>query len=392
MCPSRPARGADRPARSVTMTAARSKPNDRPRLSLEALWGLLRETVSEWSQDKVPRLGAALAYYTVFSLAPLLIIAVVISGAVFGQQTAQDRIVAEVAIVIGPEGAEAISRMIDSAKLPRDAGIATSAIGGVTLLIGALGAFSQLQDAFDTIWEVVPKPEAGWRRLLQTRLISFAMALAAGFLLLVSLIINAVLTAIPGYLGSRLSNFALVAALFNVLLPLAVTTVLFAVMFKVLPDVRLAWRDVWLGGLITALLFTLGKSVIGFYLGNSQVGTTYGAAGSVVIILVWVYYTAQILYFGAEFTRVYVRRYGKKPAQLTENAAPVTQPEQLQQGWPRTPDAVSQMSQQRRPSQPRPGLSQKRRPRDYTGPLLGFIAGVGAGVVVAARALRTGSS
>jgi membrane protein len=351
----------------------------------KAIFGLLRETVAEWSEDKAPRLGAALAYYTVFSLAPLLIIAVVISAAFFGEADAQAAILAQVQSIIGRAGAEAVGRMIDSARLPREAGVATTAIGAASLLLGALGAFSQLQDAFNTIWEVTPKPGQGLVRIIQIRVISFAMVLVVGFLLLVSLIINAVLTAMASYLENRLPNFALLATSLNLVLPLVVATVLFAVMFKVLPDVDLGWRDVWVGAILTSILFTLGKNVLGFYLGSSRIGTAYGAAGSVLIILTWVYYSAQILFFGAEFTQVYVRRHRHKQAQPTENAVPVTEAERLHQGMPRTQPAAPASV----PARPRPAMRGLRRPvRDFTGPLLGFVAGVGAGIVVAVRTLK----
>jgi membrane protein len=357
--------------------------------AIHAIAALLRETLAEWTEDKASRLGAAVAYYTIFSIAPVLFIAVVIAGVVFGQAEAQNRIVSQVSTVIGAQGAEAIGRMIESAKLPRDAGIAATVIGVVSLLAGAVGAFSQLQDAFDTIWEVTPRPGKGAIRLLKTRLLSFAMVLVVGFLLLASLIINTVLAAISGHLENRLPNFALLAAAINVLLPLVVTTVLFALMFKVLPDVHLSWRDIWLGAFITAVLFTVGKAIIGFYLGNSRLGTAYGAAGSVLIILAWIYYSAQILLFGAEFTQVYVRRYGRQRVVPTENAVPVTEAARLHQGLPRTtavpaPNPVPPHSR---------SLVRQRHPRsgrDYAGPLLGFAAGLSAGVMVALRALRQG--
>jgi len=301
---------------------------------LHTFWRLLRETVAEWSEDKAPRLGAALAYYTVFSLAPLLIVAIVIVGAVFGQNNAQEQIVAQVAELVGLEGAVAVNRMIDSAKLPANAGLATSLIGVVTLAAGALGAFAQLQDAFDTIWEVTPKPGRAARRLVQTRVLAFAMVLVVGFLLLVSLTLNALLAAVGGYLVERWPPSNLVVNSINFLLPLLVSWMLFAVMFKVLPGVHLRWRDVLPGAALTAVLFIVGKFAIGFYLGQGRFSTAYGAAGSVLIILVWIYYSAQILFFGAEFTRVYVRHFAPKPA-LEAFAVPVTEAAREQQGLPR---------------------------------------------------------
>jgi membrane protein len=354
---------------------------------VKAFVALLRETVAEWIEDKAPRLGAALAYYSVFSLAPLLIVAIVISGAFFGQSAAQERIVAEIASLIGTPGAVAVNRMIENAKLPSNAGAPTIVIGVVTLLVGALGVFGQLQDAFDTIWEVTPDPRANVIRLLRTRLMSFAMVLVVAFLLLVLLIIHTLLASVASALEARLPNFSLLATALNLVLPLVVATLLFALMFKVLPDVDIAWRDVLPGALLTAALFVVGKAVIGFYLGTSRLGTASGAAGSVLIILVWVYYTAQILFFGAEFTQVYVRRYGHRRPTPTAEAVPVTEAARLHQGMPH-------LAAPARPARPpwvtHPRWPHAQRPpaRNFTGTLLGFVAGLGAGILVALRAVR----
>ena len=314
---------------------------------------LLRETVAEWSEDKAPRLGAALAYYTVFSLAPLLIVAIVIAGSVFGQSSAQERIVAQIAGLVGVDEAIAINRMIDSAKLPADAGLPATAIGVVTLTLAALGAFAQLQDAFDTIWEVKPRP--GARRLVQTRLIAFAMVLVVGFLLLVALAANAVVMTGGGYLVQRWPQSSLIVTAINFGLPLLMSWVLFAVMFKLLPDVRLRWRDVLPGAALTALLFMVGKFAIGFYLSLGRLGTLFGAAGSVLIVMVWIYYSAQILFFGAEFTRVYVRHFAPKPA-LAEHAMPVGEAEREQEGLPHTEAAA----EARAAAQPKQSVHSRR--------------------------------
>jgi membrane protein len=268
---------------------------------------LLRDSLREWGEHKAPRMGAALAYYTVFSLAPLLIIAIVISGAIFGQQQAQDRLIAQIASFIGTPGAIAINRLIDNAKLPANAGLGLTVVGVGALLLGSLGAFAQLQDAFDTIWKATP----GRRRLLhllRDRLMAFGLALIVAFLLLVLLIAQTALAAFNDYLAAQSFRAAWLEAVVNFLLPVLLATVLFALMFKFLPPVRLAWRDVWLGAALTGLLFTLGKLAISFYLSRAAFGTATGAAGSLLIVLLWVYYSAQILLFGAVFTHVYVCR------------------------------------------------------------------------------------
>lgn len=332
--------------------------------AIKTIGRLLRETVAEWSEDKAPRLGAALAYYTVFSLAPLLIVAIVIAGAIFGQNNAQERIVAQMAGLVGMEGAVAINRLIDSAKLPSNAGVAATVIGVATLVIGALGAFAQLQDAFDTIWEVTPRPgRRGALRLVQTRLTAFAMVLVVGFLLLVSLVINAVLASAGGYLTERWQQYDLIVTGVNLGLPLLVSLILFAVMFKVLPDVHLRWRDVLPGAALTAMLFLLGKVAIGFYLGQGRFSTAYGAAGSVLILLVWIYYSAQILFFGAEFTQVYVRTFRPKPV-VADHAMPVTEAAREQQGLPRT-EATTRTARPAKRRHPR------RRTTPSTVPLTG---------------------
>jgi membrane protein len=269
----------------------------------------------------VPRLGAALAYYTVFSIAPLLIIAIVISGAIFGQEQAQVRIVSQIAGLIGTPGAAAVNRLINNAKLPADAGLGVTAASVGALLFGALGAFGQLQDAFDAIWSVAPA-EGGVLYALRTRLIAFIMVLLVGFLLLLVMIVNTAFSAVTVFLEGRVPYFGLLSAGINLLLPVVIGTLLFAAMFKYLPRVKLTWRDVWPGAILTGLLFTLGKAVIGFYLGQSRMSTAAGAAGSVLIVLIWVYYSAQILFFGAEFTQVYVRRHRRRPVERTDEPAP----------------------------------------------------------------------
>ena len=279
----------------------------------DAFVRLLREAFHNWKEHKAPRLGAALAYYTVFSLAPLLSIAVAIAGLAFGQQAAQGEIVEQIQGLVGREGAQFIEGMLESARQPAQ-GLSAAFVGVTALLFGALGAFSQLQDALNTIWEVRPKPGRGLKRVLLGRFVSFALVLGIGFLMLVSLVVSAGLAAVSEYFGGLLLGTAFVLETFNTAVSLGVTTLLFGVIFKVLPEVKLAWRDVWPGAALASLLFTVGKFLIGLYLGNSGVGSAYGAAGSLIVLLIWIYYSAQILLFGAEFTKVYASTFGSQAA------------------------------------------------------------------------------
>ncbi|MGD9725308.1 MAG: YihY/virulence factor BrkB family protein [Nitrospiraceae bacterium] len=276
-----------------------------------ALWGMLKQTFTDWSNDKVPRLGAALAYYTIFAMVPLLVIIIAIIGLVFGQEAAQGYIIEQIAGLVGEQSANAIKDMIERANQP-STGVVATVVAVVTLLFGASGLFGQLQDALNSIWGVEPKPDRGIWGIIQDRFLSFMAVLGTGFLLLVSLVLSAALSAFGKWFGGWLPAPELVLQTLNLVISFAVITVLFAMMFKLLPDARIAWSDVWVGAAITALLFTIGKFLIGLYLGKSDVGSAYGAAGSLVILLVWVYYSAQILLFGAEFTQVYANTSGAR--------------------------------------------------------------------------------
>ena len=279
---------------------------------------VLKQTVREWSDDKAPRLGAALAYYTIFSIAPLFIIILAIAGLWFDKQSAQEQIFGQVGSLVGEQGAKAIAGMLQAADKPHQ-GIVASALAVVTLLLGATGVFVQLQDALNTIWEVKPKPGRGIMGFIRQRILSLAMVFGIGFLLLVSLVVSAGLAAAGKWFEGAMPGGEEVWHAINFIVSFAVIAVLFTFMFKYLPDVKIAWRDVWLGGALTALLFTVGKFALGFYLGRSSVSSAYGAAGSLVIVLLWVYYSAQILFFGAEFTQVYANRFGKR-LEPAENA------------------------------------------------------------------------
>ena len=271
-------------------------------------------------QRKVPQLGAALAYYTVFSIVPLLVIIIAMIGLIFGQEAAQSYILEQLAGLLGEQSTAAIKDMIERANQP-STGIIATVVAFATLLFGATGLFGQLQDSLNSIWGVQTKDRGMWG-LIQDRFLSVLAVVGTGFLLLVSLVMSAGLAAFGKWFGGWLPAPEFVLQGLNFLLSFAVITGLFAMMFKVLPDARVAWRDVWVGAALTSMLFTIGKSAIGLYLGKSDVGSAYGAAGSLVILLVWVYYSAQILLFGAEFTQVYANRAGSRIVP-TDNAITV---------------------------------------------------------------------
>jgi membrane protein len=279
----------------------------RPR----AISGLLKIAYLEWSKDKAPQMGAALAYYTIFSLAPLLIIAVAIAGLAFGVQAAQGEIAGQIQGLVGRDGAKAIQDLIQSAHKPAH-GVIGSIIGVFALFLGASGIFCEMHDALNSIWHVSPDTKSGIRCLIKERFLSFGMVLGIGFLLLVSLLFSALLAAVTKYLGGMLPVPAVLFESLDFLLSLLFITVLFAMIFKLLPDAKIAWSDVWIGAALTSLLFTAGKFVIGFYIGKSVSASAYGAAGSLVVVVAWIYYSALILYFGAEFTRVYARTLGSR--------------------------------------------------------------------------------
>ena len=312
-------------------------------------WDVLKQTGAEWIDDRVPRLGAALAYYTVFSIVPLLVIIIAIVGLVFGEEAAQGQIFDQIAAMVGDKSASALQEMIQRADEP-STGVISTVIAVATLLFGATGVFSELQDSLNTIWGVQPKEGRGVWGILQDRFLSFMAILGTGFLLLVSLVLNAALSAFGKWFGGWLPAPEFVLQALDFIISLSVITGLFAMMFKLLPDAKIAWRDVAVGAALTALLFTVGKFGIGLYLGKSDVGTAYGAAGSLVVVLVWVYYSTQILLFGAEFTQVYANTYGSliRPA---ENA--VATKEQTAEAAAQTASASPSSRQQAEPSSSR---------------------------------------
>ncbi len=288
-------------------------------MQLKTVISLLKETFTQWQEDKAPTLAAALAYYTVFSLAPLLIIVIAIAGLVFGADAAQGQIVTQLQSLIGKDGAQTIQELILKASEPKSGMIATL-VGIATLLWGASNVFTNLkEEALNTIWNVSPPPGRGIWGFFQDRVLSFAMILGIGFLLLVSLVISAVLAAVSYWLNGLLHLPVGIWQIVDFAISFGVVTLLFALIYKLLPDVDLAWNDVWIGAAITSVLFTIGKSLIGVYLGGSGIASTYGAAGSFVIILLWINYSAQILFLGAEFTQVWANRYGSKMRSSRKN-------------------------------------------------------------------------
>jgi membrane protein len=265
-----------------------------------------------WWDDNAPRLGASLAYYTLFAIAPILLVATAIAGMVFGAEAVRGEIVGQLDHLVGREGARAVQSLLEGAS-QRQAGILATVLGSITFVVAATGAFLELQGALNTIWRVKPNPGANLKAFLMNRLRSFGLVLAIGFLLMVSLAVSAALAALSGSLARRSPSVPLVWNAVNVLVSLVVTTALFALLYRFLPDVHLRWRDVTTGAFVTAVLFTIGQQLIGLYLGQSSVASSYGAAGSVMILLLWVYYSSQIFLLGAEFTRVYAQRQGAKP-------------------------------------------------------------------------------
>lgn len=282
-------------------------------MTFKDLWELLQETWNAWSTHRAPRAGAALAYYTIFSLAPLLVIVIAVAALVFGQEAAQGKIVTEIQGVVGVESARAIQAMLDKARTPA-AGLFATVLSLMTLLIGATGVVSELKDTLNTIWHVQPEPDSGLLSTLKAYLMSLVFVLGIGFLLLVSLVVSAVLSALSGFFSHLFPSPWLIHVwqMVNLVISLGVITVLFAMLYRFLPDTEVPWRDVWIGAGITALLFAISQFFIGLYLGKSSIGSAYGPAGSLVLLLAWVYYASLVFLFGAEFAAVYAYRRGTR--------------------------------------------------------------------------------
>lgn len=281
-------------------------------MNLRQEWKLFSKTIDAWSDDYAPSMGAALAFYTMFSIAPLLLIIIAVAGWAFGPEAARGEILAELTGLIGREGAATVEQLIKSSSEP-DKSAAAAAIGVVLLLVGATTVFGELQDALDRIWRapVKDKPR-GFFAMFRGRLLSFGMIFGISFLLMVSLVVSAGLSALGRWWGPMFSGWEMVAQLFDFALSFALITVLFALIYKAMPRVKVAWHDVWIGASVTSLLFTIGKLLIGLYIGKSGVTSVFGAAGSLAVLLLWVYYSAQIFLLGAEYTWVYAHELGSR--------------------------------------------------------------------------------
>lgn len=290
-------------------------------MSLKNVWTLVKAAASSWVDDYAQSMGAALAYYTMFSIAPLLLIVISIAGLVFGVEAARGEIVGQLVELMGRQGADAVQSLLESVSKPSES-IAATLVGGLLLLIGASSVFAELQDALDRIWRAPKREKAGIWGLLRARLLSFGMILGVGFLLMVSLVVSAALAALGTLWGPRLADWAATAHAINFLVSFVFTTTGFAMIYKIMPRVVVAWADVWIGASVTALLFTIGKFLIGLYIGKSKLTSGFGAAGSLVVVLVWVYYSAQIFFLGAEFTWAYAVTFGSRRERPVPPAAP----------------------------------------------------------------------
>lgn len=347
---------------------------------------LLKETTSAWSEDYAPSMGAALSYYSLFSIAPLLLIVISIAGLVFGEAAARGAIFDQLQGLIGQESARAVEAMLQAADKPKQ-GIISTAIGVGVLVLGAMTVFGELQNALDRIWRAPERAKtSGLGGLLRTRLLSFGMILGLAFLLIVSLVFSAALAALAKWWGPL---FGALAHGIDILVSFGLMTVLFALIYRFIPRVHVAWRDVWLGAAVTSLLFAVGKFAIGLYLGRASVASTFGAAGSLVVLMVWVYYSAQMFLFGAEFTWVYAHELGSRRGQPRPRPAAATSAQ------PTVPEHRSYPLPALHAAPPRPErrsrLSRLRRQHPYAGVGTAFALGAAAGMAQALTGNGRGS-
>ena len=292
---------------------------------------IVGETVKEWSNDKASRLSAALAYYTVFSIPPLMVVAIGIASLFTDRATIEEQVLNQAGSLMGQQGGEAIGTILQSAEQPGDGELLPTLLGVALLVFGASGVFTQLQDAMNTIFGVQPDPKRGIMGLIKDRFLSFTMVLTIGFILLVSLVLSTVLASLGNFIGGLVTEAEILLWLVNFIISFGIFMLLFALIFKTIPDVKMAWRDVLIGAAVTALLFKIGEFALSFYFERSDPTSAFGAAGSIILLLLWIYYSAQIIFLGAEFTEVYARRIGSG-IQVEEDAVPLTREARAQQG------------------------------------------------------------
>jgi membrane protein len=292
----------------------------RPVRSGRIIWDITRDTFAQWVEHNASSLGAALSFYTLFSLAPILVIAMAVAGTLFGPNVAETHVLDQMRALLGDSGAAAVKNLLSSAHQSGLKGFA-AAVGIITLLVGATSVFGELQNTLDFIWKSPDKDSVAWWRILRSRILSVGLILGVGFLLMVSLIMSASLAALGAWLGSFMVQWQVILPALDLVLSLGLTTVLFAMIYKYVPREDLAWGDVWIGGLVTACLFSVGKLLIGLYLGRSSLSSAYGAAGSIMVLLLWIYYSAEIFLLGAEFTHVFTYALGSRTGQNRERRA-----------------------------------------------------------------------
>ena len=312
---------------------------------------IVGETFHEWSQDKASRLSAALAYYTVFSIPPLMVVAIGIASLFTDRATVEEQVVNQAASLMGRQGGEGIQTILQSAEQPGNGELLPTLFGVALLLFGASGVFTQLQDAMNTIFGVKPDPKRGIVGLIKDRFLSFTMVLTIGFILLVSLMLSTVLASFGNFVGGLVTEAQVLLWLMNFVISFGVFMLLFALIFKTIPDIKIAWRDVLVGAAITALLFKIGEYALGFYFERSDPTSAFGAAGSIILLLLWIYYSAQIIFLGAEFTEVYARRIGSG-IQPKDDAVPLTGEARAQQGIAREQEVKQQAQAQSSANKP----------------------------------------
>jgi len=355
---------------SETAVAAASA---APKPSMKAWWTLVKTSVSSWLDDYAPSMGAALSYYTVFSLAPLLLIVVSVAGLVFGEEAVRGELFAQLQGLMGADAAKAIQDLLASVNKPAK-GVFATLIGIALLVFGATTVFGELQDALDRIWRAPAREKGGLWSLLRARLLSFGMILGLAFLLMVSLVLGAAISALGKWWGPAFGGWETLLQIVNLLVGFGLTTLVFAMIYKLMPRVKVEWHDVWLGALVTSLLFTIGKFLIGLYIGKSGVASGFGAAGSLIVVFIWVYYSAQIFLLGAEFTWVYAKTLGSLRSE--EGIAEVVQ---KAAGTDEVPARGA--DPQAPPTEARPGASDPRLVPERAG-ATATLGDVGAGVAV----------